>query len=156
MRFVRSWFFGTTLLFLLSGCAPMVGGWILQGAPGVLTESAGQSEDRRIRSVTSSHVVSVQGRGWLKKQDCCYKSYTFSAIYSEGGKGLFVRAMVRNGRVGDSKPGALLAEIFVSNNDTNTYGWFTKEDWMKEQFVFHPQQITYVEDDLAVNPVAVA
>jgi len=142
---------------LLSGCALPVliaGGWLMQGAPGVLTESQGQFEDKQVRGLTSSHVVSVQGRGWSKKPAAPSKSYTFSAIYSESGRGLFLSAMVRNGRSGKSQTGALLAELYVSNNDAHSYGWFSKENWTKEDFILDPQQVVYAYDSLRVRPVA--
>ncbi len=132
----------------------MVGGWLMQGAPGVLSESAGQSEDRGIRGLSASSLSSVEGHGWLIEPKAPYTPYTFSTSYSEGSSGLYLKAMVLNGPSGESKDGAVLVELYLSNDASWKFHWFDAEGWAKEVTTIHTKQVTYVAGSLVAKPTS--
>lgn len=126
----------------------------MQGAPGVLSESAGQAEDKKIRGLTTSSLASVEGSGWVIEPKVIYTPYTFSTSYSEGGSGLYLYATVLNGSTGESKDGALLVELFLSNYAGSKSTWFGADNWTKEISTIHTKQITYRAGDLVTKPIA--
>ena len=125
----------------------MVGGWLLEGAPGVLSESSKQSEDKRIRSLSASSLASVEGREWVIEPKEPYTPYTFAATYSEGASGLYLYATVLNGSTEESKDGALLVEFFISNDSASKFSWFSAEKWAKEFATIQTKQVTYLDAD---------
>ena len=63
--------------------------------------------------------------------------------------------MVLNGRAGGSESGALLAELYVSNNDAHSMGWTSKDTWKKQEVILDAREIKYSTDDKIVQPAAV-
>jgi hypothetical protein len=84
----------------------MVGGWLLQGAPGVLTPGAKYDPSERI---TDSQVVRVEGGGWRAP-------WSIHEVYfQDGGHKVDMTVFVRNGGSGRSQPTGLLVEFQLSN-----------------------------------------
>lgn len=147
-----------TSSLLLSGCGPVValmaGGWVLEGAPGVLTESASQGEDKRVRGLTTSHVASVNGIGWIVEPTPPHTPYNFAANYSEGNSGLYLYAMVLNGPSVETKDGVLQIELFLSNDAHSKFSWWPVKDWTKEISTIDIKDVAYVSGNLVVKPVS--